>query len=244
MLRKIFFISWLVFGFLSLPAWAVDETESSLDIFFIRHAETIGNATKNYSNNRGDILTEKGYQETLEVIKKLERNEYDDILVSPTNRTRLTILPYLKEHQHLTEIWPEIAECCWQSVGPEPESCLKPDGPKILIASQNKNIFRLRDSNSDHFYKTTSYGKGLCQIEDALNLLKEKYWFSGKKILLVSHGNFGRMLITRLLGYSPAPRFHPANARITHLRQTKDGKFHLLRLNDKEIKRYKTPDKF
>lgn len=244
MLRKFFYIFWLTCSFSYLPAWAVDETESVLDIFFIRHAETIGNATKNYSNNRGDTLTEKGYRETLEVITKLEKNEYDDILVSPKNRTRLTILPYLKKYPRSTEIWPEIAECCWQRKEPMPESCPKTGGKKITIAPQNRNLFNLRDENSDRFYKKESYGQGLCQIEDAYNLLKERFWLSGKKILLVSHGNFGKMLITRLLGHSPAPRFHPANAKITHLRQTKDGKFHLIRLNDKEIKRYKTPDKF
>ncbi len=237
MLRKILFILCLVVGFSSSSAWATDNSESFLDIYFVRHAETIGNATGDYSKNKGDTLTEKGIQETIELVEKLGKNQYDTILVSPTDRTRQTILPYLKKYQLSAEIWPEIAECCWQDRGPIPESCPKTGGKKITIAPQNKHIFTLRDENSDRFYKRETYGQGLCQIEDAYSLLRKKYWLSGKKILLISHGSFGRRLITRLLENSPADSFHPKNAKITHLRQTKDGKLHALRVNDKKVMR-------
>lgn len=235
MFKKIFFLYWFVCSFSCLPAWAIEETKSVLDIFFIRHAETIGNATGDYSNNKGETLTEKGHRETFELIKKLDKNSYNYILVSPSYRTRMTIQPYLKKHRLTAEIWPEIAECCWQRKKPIHKPCLKADGKKITIAPQSKSLFIFRDKNSDRFYKTNSYGQGLCQIEDAFNLLKEKFWFSGKKIVIISHGNFGRMLIIRLLGHYPAPRFHPENARITHLRQIQDGKFRLIRLNDKGV---------
>ncbi len=237
MLKKLLIVFWFVFGFSCFTACAGEKNESALDIFFVRHAETIGNLTGDYSNNRGDKLTKQGYQETEDVVKKLEEFGYDAILVSPTNRTRLTILPYLKKNKLAGEIWPEIAECCYQKIEPMPKSCSKADGRKIRIKGGNKNFLRLRDKNTNRFYKKETYGQGLCQMEDAYNLLREKYWLSGKKILLVSHGNFGKMMIKRLLGYSPAPKFHPSNAKVTHLRQTKDGTFHLVRLNDKKVLR-------
>lgn len=236
MLRKTFFILCFIIPVFYLPSWAMDETKSVLDVFFIRHAETIGNATGDYSNNRGEIITEKGHREIIELIKKLDKYSYNHVLVSPAHRTRMTIIPYLKKYHRQAEIWPEIAECCWQIEEQIPKDCSKANGKKITIAPQNKSLFRFRDKNSDRFYKTNSYGQGLCQIEDAFNLLKKKFWLSGKKIVLINHGNLGRMLIIRLLGHYPAPGFYPENARITHLRQTKDGKFHLIRLNDKEVK--------
>ena len=39
---------------------------------------------------------------------------FDRIITSPLQRALQTIAPYLAATQQRAEIWPEIAEACWQ----------------------------------------------------------------------------------------------------------------------------------
>ncbi len=235
MKKKILTVFCLVIGSFCFYVWTVDASELGLEIYFVRHAETVANVTKDYSGNNGETLTTEGVRQTFKIAKKLEKYEFDVILVSPKKRTRQTILPYLKEHQLQSQITPEIAECCWQDEEEEPDPCSKKVyGKEIKIIPENNAFFKFRNKDANRFYLKKTYAQGLYQLEDAYNLLKEKYWLSGKKILLVSHGVFGRMLISRLLGHDYGKNYGLENAKITHLRQSKNGDFHLMKLNGRD----------
>ena len=82
----------------------------ALDIYIVRHAETMGNVTLDYSEINQNTLSPKGLQQVAALPAKLEGLKFDEILVSPAWRTQKTILSYLEKNDRKAEICPEIEE--------------------------------------------------------------------------------------------------------------------------------------
>jgi len=93
---------------LSTPAQATTE------IWFMRHAETIGDATKDYSGENNNRLSNEGLHQARLLAHEMDKMHFDTVLVSPMPAASLTIKPWLKNHHTNVETWPELSECCWQ----------------------------------------------------------------------------------------------------------------------------------
>jgi broad specificity phosphatase PhoE len=201
-----------------------------LDIIFLRHAETIGNAGGDYSGNNGDTLTAIGRRQTQNVVVKLEKFKFDIILASPLTRARLTILPYLKKHGAIAYIWPELAECC--SSGKHGFTPTKGalSGRLVNVVPGERQYFSLVEGQRC-YYLSDYYEQGTRQVEDLYRNLVKSFWYKDKTILLVGHGTCGKKLIEKILGHSLS--VYLENAQITYLRQRADGGFTLLLLNDR-----------
>lgn len=205
---------------------------AGLDVYLIRHAETMGNVTLNYTETNQCTFSRKGLTQVSGITEKLKDFSFDDVLVSPTWRTRQTILPYLKAHNVTAEICPEIEECCCNCSGDVMPAADIRLGEKIAISEGEAPYFKLRDTNAIFRFAPATEGEEGTQIRRAGNLIRSRFAGSGKSILIVTHSCTGGRLISELLGLDLNGRFSPGNAALTHLRQEADGRFRLLTLND------------
>lgn len=85
-----------------------------LDLYFVRHAQTLANAKGVTNTYTSSTFSEEGAAQIEALTAALQGYRFDAILVSPTGRTQQTIRPYLEQTGKSAETWPEITECCWQ----------------------------------------------------------------------------------------------------------------------------------
>lgn len=216
----------LLLGFASLVANAAD-----LDVYLLRHGETQANASGIHNTVTSGAFSAHGEAQIRQVTNGLMRFRFDAILVSPTERTLYTIAPYLLQSGRTAEIWPEMAECCWQS-----DQDLLSRGELVWGDAINLPVtiapqFVFRADIPQRSFANRSYADGVAQVRQAAQLIRQRYTHSGKTILLVLHYHSGAVLMAELLGQDRKNVPHLKNARLTHLRQDDQGNFHLVSAN-------------
>jgi len=224
-----------VSGILFFQGYAQAEEEYT-DFYFVRHAQTRANATHKYTKKNEKTISTKGRKQIVKLVRKLTKyhGPFDQIIVSPTVRTRETILAYLKEKPYQTaEIWPEVSECCWQ----KKDDGIKPNYRNrghIGLRKEHRSYFHFRSmSETDMaWHSSDSFADGKRQMAKALHLLKARYSHSGKKILIVTHYYAGLKMMNALLGDDYKELHVFKNAKISLIRQHKDGRFELVLFNN------------
>jgi len=225
-LKSLFALTSLCLSLILSATCTAQSLHAATAIYFVRHAETMGNLTHrhNYKNDR--TLSPKGRRQVEALTRKLDTFSFDYIIVSPKYRALKTILPYLKKHRMVAEIWPELAECCWQKQrylsGGKPAR-----GSKIKLETAMKPYFTFADAQSRFSYDTRGYGQGMMQTFMASEKLKQRFSGSGKRILVVGHYHAGARLIEILQGDEPIGRYKISNTQLLHLRENSDGTFAL-----------------
>jgi len=206
---------------------AITSAYAATDIYFVRHAETMGNLTHHHSHENDRTLSPAGIRQVENLTRKLDQLQFDYIIVSPKYRVLKTILPYLKKHRLVAEIWPELAECCWQKQR-EPSSGALNRGSQIRLESAMQPYFTFADSN-DHFsYSTHGYGQGMTQITLATDRIRQRFGGTNKRILIVGHYHAGSRILEILQGMEPIGRYQIANTQIAHLQESDTGTFSLI----------------
>ena len=243
-MRRMFWLhlSGFVFVFCSLLVSAcsfAESEKSQLDVYFVRHAETVANVTADYSEKNQRTFTEKGKDQIKRLTEGLKQYKFDEIFVSPKYRTMRTIEPYLQEQGITAELWPELAECCYQrDQNVKPTHISLEDGARINIMPDEKEWFSFRDkAEKGSYYDVRNYADGIMHLEKSVELIKERFGGTGKTILLVSHSLAGGRIIEMLLGLPPVGNYHPSNARLTHLRMNESGEFEILFFNKDPLSR-------
>lgn len=220
-------------AFILLSHAGLSHAGSGLDIYLVRHAQTVANATGVKDKRSESTFSEEGQAQIAALTRELQNYRFDAVLVSPTERTLNTIHPYLQQSKMVGIVWPEITECCWQQDRGEGEAGQLLQGSAIQLAPEIAPQFSFRDSASAFKYANRNYADGVAQVRQAVSLLKARYFDSGKTILIVTHYHAGAVLLGELLGVSRDSLPGLENARLTHLRQEKDGRFTLLTINGK-----------
>lgn len=172
-------------------------TSKVTDVTFVRHGETVANATGVYNSKTLNTFSEKGEKGVSDLTKRLlKQPKWDLILVSPSPRALKTIAPYLKATGQKATVWPLLYECC--TGGKKPKST-KPlaYGAVFAIPSDIAPQF-IVEKGKDRLPNAPEYGQGLVQIDEAVAEFKKNYM--GKRILLVGHSGNGGQLINRLTG--------------------------------------------
>jgi len=229
MFRSILYFSCLTATLFSAPVISAAQSQAAVNIFYVRHAESLGNVTHVHSSYNDNTLSEKGHQQTAALTRKLDVYHFDHIVVSPKHRALKTIMPYLKKHGLVAEIWPELDECCWQKSRQSSSASRPGRGDRISLDADMKPYFKF--SHSEYEYKTRSYGAGIFQLFKATDLIKRRFAGSGKNILMVGHYHAGSRIFELLQGLEPEGRYKLSNAKINHLQETGDGSFRVINFN-------------
>lgn len=216
-----------------LVAFGMAQAEAA-DLYFIRHAQTMANVTREYTDENQRVFSPRGEEQIRAASEKLAEYDFDVVLVSPAWRTQHTILPYLKVRGMQAEIWPELYECCWDRETEEEEPELVP-GPRIEVEEDVRRHFRFRDEDSVYMLDVDTPARGDLMVERAVELIRSRFAGTDQSVLIVSHYHTGSRLIPALLDEPPPRAVRPANARLSHVHQDDAGRFRLRMLNDRPI---------
>jgi broad specificity phosphatase PhoE len=201
-----------------------------VDIVFIRHAQSMGNLTLDYSTGLHDTLSTLGQEQADRVIEKLVDLKPSRIYTSPLGRALGTILPFLQTSGFSAEVWPELCEGCWQydleaPASPEPRWT---DPVRLPTHCNGSLRFREDDVNRRYAPEDETYADGLRRVEWCrARLLAETSGESGAA-LVVGHGCHGARLLELLLGWEPIGRFVFDNTEICRLVETDAGRYSIV----------------
>jgi len=167
-------------------------------VTFVRHGETVANATGRYSNSTLNSFSAKGAAEVAKLTKFLESApRFDLILVSPAPRTLATVAPYLAATHQKALVWPLLYECCTarRPAGSHPTSFSY--GSRIEIPKQFANLFVLMPSENK-LPDAPGYNEGLAQVDSAVQEFRSK--FERPRVLVVGHSGMGGHFIHEFTG--------------------------------------------
>jgi broad specificity phosphatase PhoE len=193
------------------------------EIVFVRHSETVANATGRYNSATLNAFSKRGIAQTGKLTATLQKSEFDQILVSPSPRALKTIAPLLQRTDQRAEVWPELLEVCHQK-GSER---LKPPSPQIRFGDRIEwptafeSIFMHREGGERYILAPT-YADGKRQIQMTQQMLNSRFSGSGRRILVVGHSIHGGKLIALLTG-TTEPRVE--NAKPIRLIESRPGRF-------------------
>ena len=206
-----------------------------LDLYIVRHAETMGNVTGDYSEENQRTFSPKGLEQIGKLPDKLAPLHVDAVLVSPAWRTQKTILPYLKKTGLKAEIVPEITECDCGISGKETPAADPARGAPVELVEDGREWIAVEQENLPAQYALSDKEEGLAVLLKGVAIILTRYSQTTNSILLVTHSCTGSRLIELLLGKDPKGSLAPGNAAVTHLRQQPDGRFELLTFNDETL---------
>ena len=177
----------------------------TIHLTYIRHSETVANATGRYNSKTLNVFSEKGERLVSELTPKLLKAPKPDlILVSPSPRALRTIAPFLRRTGLKATVWPLLYECCTERPK-KPEAKTFPYGAKITIPADLAGLFVVKPEG-DRFPAPKDYGEGLAQVDAAVRAFRKG--FHGRRIMLVGHSAMGGLFLKALTGKS----YHVKNA--------------------------------
>ncbi len=206
--------------------------EAGTSIFFIRHGETMGNVTGDYSEKNQATFSPRGEQQVALVPEVLSPYAYDYIAVSPTWRTKQTILPYLKAFGGKGVIWPELEEGGCGLGGLATPASIIPQGEPVVIEPELSRFFEVRDEDAVFRFAPTDNAESLAIYLQGMRKLKEQFAGTGKSVLLVSHSCTGSRYFELLLGLEPRGRFSPQNTALSRFMEQSNGVYRMVLYNN------------
>lgn len=173
-------------------------TPVTTDLTFVRHGETLANATGKYNSKTIDTFSPKGEQQVKALTQKLlKEKRYDVILVSPSPRALKTIAPYLKSTNQQAYIWPLLYECCTQKRPSDAHPTRFTYGSSFKAPSTIATLFQIGRYETK-LPSAPDYNAGLAQIDETLKVFRLKY--AGKRVLIVGHSGHGGQFLKGLTG--------------------------------------------
>ena len=198
-----------------------------MHLFFVRHGQSMGNLTNDYSTPAHDQLSPTGWQQAERLVERLAGIEFDHIYVSTATRTIQTITPYLEHHGLRAKLWPFLQEACWQrdrTATAPPRTTPRAD---FAMFEELSAHFDLLDGHQALPYAGEVYSESRARIIDVHEKLMR--WHDGQEttILIVGHEFAGGRLVELLLGLEPDGRIKHHNTGLTYLTQLENGRFQL-----------------
>lgn len=188
-----------------------------MSFILVRHAQSQGNATGDYSTATHDSLSELGLRQARCLADALRPMRFTHVIASPLTRAVQTIHPYLLAAGRQAEIWPELAEGCWQ----ERELSSVSDFPTepCELAPEAAACFRFRDGRAIRPCGHETYAQGLYRARLVLERLSEAH--AGNDVLVVTHGHMLREMLNLVVKSLEPVRFPHENCAMTSI--TRDG---------------------
>ncbi len=201
-----------------------------MELVFVRHGQSMGNMTGDYSIETSDRLSPLGWEQAERLVQRLERKNFEAIYVSPLRRALETALPFLKSTGRTAEVWPRLAEACWQQDrDAQPPEKRLPRLPLDLPSGADGHY----EIPSDFLmpYEDETYPEGLSRIAETAQMLRNLYGGRPVSILILGHGHAGGRLIEMMLGREVIGSFGHANTAHSRLLERDDGTFELVEQN-------------
>ena len=202
------------------------------NIYVLRHAETVANATTNYTAETESQFTDHGWSQTTSVVERLKPLGITRVVVSPTWRTQHTVLPFLIADDLTGEIWPELEECCCGLSRRADFSANIPSGPDVKLEDPARfsirpdGATRLRPTNDEEAYT---------KIARAADRLIAEFGQTTNTVLVVSHGCMGSRLMEYLTDHTPRGRYNLWNTGISHVIVDGDHRMKVVMVNDEPV---------
>jgi broad specificity phosphatase PhoE len=193
-----------------------------MDIYLLRHAESNANKMGFLSSENNDQLTDKGIEQSNQIINELCCLNIDHILCSPLQRAINTVNPYSCEAGLNIEIVPCLAE--GQLILDERVEVENP----IYIKSKNGYKQPIEKETKNQF---------LGRVAEAAKVIKSK---SIPRLLVVTHGHMIRELINNLLGLRERVRFPHDNCGLSCISNASDSGLHSVKYINRNISSNKT----
>ena len=198
-----------------------------MHLYFVRHAQSMGNMTNDYSTSAHDQLSPNGWQQAEQLINRLAGIHFDVIYVSTATRTMQTITPFLQRHGVRANLWPALQEACWQRdrtatvplrTAPPAEFVMPPEASAhIDVLDGYRNLPPAGET----------YQEGRTRIISVYEHLLHWHSERAETILVVGHEHAGGRLVELLLGLEPEGRIQHSNTGLTHLIERDDHIFQL-----------------
>lgn len=185
-----------------------------MNLLIVRHAESLGNLTR-YATPADDSLSELGQKQAFSLVDSLRKWDFDEIVVSPLNRTQETIAPYLLETDQHAHIWPEISEACWHQVREAPGTSWKSQPATLRAAPVDR--FSFRNDEAIMPSESETFAEGFLRVNNAVKMIQAMADAGTQSVLMVSHGQFLRELINVMLNTRYPILFSLANCGMTLL---------------------------
>ncbi|MGV3618315.1 MAG: histidine phosphatase family protein [Fimbriimonas sp.] len=174
------------------------------DFTFVRHGETVANATGRYSSRTLNVLSEKGNKQVAALTERLVKEpRWDVIYVSPSPRALRTIAPYLARTGQRATVMPLLYECCTERPR-QREAASFSYGAPIEVPKDVARYFVV--PKGARYPAPRNYGEGLAQV--TASVAEFKRLGAGKRIMLVGHSAHGGQFLKRLTGKA----YHVKNA--------------------------------
>lgn len=190
-----------------------------MNLLIVRHAQSKGNASGDYSVATHDSLSCQGQQQASSLAVCLRPWAFDQIIVSPLQRAIETITPYLVATNQRAEIWPEIAEACWHEQREEPSDFWNTQ--PAPLPSATSNLFTYLNNEAIMPTPHESFGDGLRRIYTTAGRIQELASQPNLSVLMVTHGFVILELLNLMLDTRKIVRFAHDNCGMTLL--TFDG---------------------
>jgi len=204
-----------------------------MNVTILRHGQTVGNATGDYSTAANDVLSEYGYEQAERLVEGLDGYEFDMIYCSPLERAMKTIAPYLRENGRSAEVWPELAEACWQADHTTPIPERSESARPITIEPELGGLFTHLESHTTLPFDDEVFQEGFARIDGAYERLLALHSDTEDRILVVAHWYTSSRLIETFLAMQRTDydRFNHDNTAVSCLDQLSNGAFRLQYLN-------------
>jgi probable phosphoglycerate mutase len=194
------------------------------EIIFVRHGETVANATGRYNARTLNTFSEKGKAQVSRLTAWL-RNQprFDAILVSPSDRALNSVRPYLAAANLTARVWPEWYECCTGRNKSTAGTGKVTWGGKISVARPFAT-----DPGHDRYPVAPKFVDGVAQVR--LGVTRLGTLGSKRRVLIVGHSGAGGVMMELLEGSTPRGRKHPENASPFRLTRTTGGTYVVQRI--------------
>ncbi|MFD2176107.1 histidine phosphatase family protein [Veronia pacifica] len=182
-----------------------------MDIFLLRHAESISSQNGSFASDAGEPLTEKGYKDAERIVPLLSELDLDKVLCSPYLRARDTVAPFVRESGVDLTILPSLAEGQLVldniAISPEPADYILDESGELQPA------------------KPETPGAFLSRVRQSVGSLLDN---RDERILVVSHGHMIREILNVLMRVDTKIRFPHDNCGMSHLTLGNDFTCHYI----------------
>lgn len=238
---------------------AAANSDAGLKIYYIRHGESGANVLDQWKDQpkdrwpsyvgNEDAFSPRGEMQVNAVPDKLAKYHFDFIAVSPKWRARQTILGYLKVNNLKGEIWPELEEISTDPTQtmalmkanelpkPAPQLFLgepiklpKEEHPYFTLRPKALKRYKFREENPKEYDADC-----IASLQQAIDLIKKRYEEQDKSILLVGHGNSGKLLLHLLTNSTNDTLPAILNTGVWMVEEQPDKNFKLMIYNDLAI---------